>query len=445
MIVGGDGRHRLRCVHDELESLFTLGGIRSTTPIDLDAPIGDIENLWTSGLELMDLIDAGLRITSSDFPVPFGELCKQLSNVAIEGSVDQAETRVQALLEEAQEARQWSIPWGARVEMRFGPFVSIRIFEKENEFSCHFLDAQERYFHVAIGLGASPPRAAIEHLLRLREDDGQPIWNVDAEVSLKLIAAAIVRDFLVVEERERIFGARNLRSRVRGRNLRTIIYLPRVRYNSAHPERWSLPSDVSGERVHHSVVHHLRRSSNASAAQRFLAQRYGIHLPQGFTFVRPHERGAKATDERIRIYRSRSASEMIFDAVASAPPGTRPLWFDFEKDCARILRDRKLVVIHRAATRDGDGGVDLFATASDGQSWVVQCKCWAPHRPVGPEVVRALQGAIQLADRGGHRTSKGMIITTGTLTDGARAAAAALEFDTIEGDEFSQLLIQTNG
>ena len=42
MIVGGDGRHRLRCVHDELESLFTLGGIRThesrrllTTPFTL--------------------------------------------------------------------------------------------------------------------------------------------------------------------------------------------------------------------------------------------------------------------------------------------------------------------------------------------------------------------------------------------------------------------------
>jgi hypothetical protein len=50
--------------------------------------------------------------------------------------------------------------------------------------------------------------------------------------TLKLIAAAIVRDFLVVEERESLFTARRMRRAVNGRPVRTVIYLPRVRYSA---------------------------------------------------------------------------------------------------------------------------------------------------------------------------------------------------------------------
>jgi hypothetical protein len=418
-------------------SAFTLNYL----PIDLDSPIEDIRELWCHGFEIINLIDSGLRLTPSDFPVPFDQLCQDLSTVAIEGSVEDAESRVDALLAEAQEARQWSVPWGARIEVQFGPFIAVRIFELDGEFSCHFLDDQDRYFHVAIGLRGSPPRAATQQLIRLRQDDGEPVWNDDAEVSLKLIGAAIVRDFLVVEERQGLFGTRNFRKRIRGRNLRTIIYLPRVRYSTPHPDQMPL-SGKPAERVRHSVSSHLRRAKTASAAQRFLAQRYGMQLPQGFTFVRPHERGSVAEEARIRIYRSRSASEMIFEVVNKAPAGTRPAWFDFEKDCARLLTAQGMRVIHQAAMRDGDGGVDLYAVDALEQSWVVQCKCWAAHRAVGPDVVRELQGAIQLADKGASSVSKGMIITTSTFTDGASVSAAELGFLLIDGVLLRTLLAE---
>ena len=76
-------------------------------------------------------------------------------------------------------------------------------------------------------------------------------------------------------------------------------------------------------------------------------------------------------------------------------------------------------VIHQAASRDGDGGVDLYAVDESGQSWIVQCKCWAAHRSVGPEIVRELHGAIAFADRGSSGTSKGIVITTSRFTSGA--------------------------
>lgn len=407
--------------------------------IDMEAPPSDIEELWRSGLEIIDLLDAGLRLTSHDFPVPLADICESLRNVALEGSYDEAEAAIEKMLREAQEARQWSIPWGARVEVAFGPFVAARIFETNGEFSCHFLDSSERYHHVAIGITGDPPRAVSAHLIRPRDDDGEAVWNSDAELSLKLIAAAIVRDFLVVEERERLFNVRPMRRRIRGRDVRTVIYLPRVRYSAPHSDRLAA-GKMSEGRLKHSVAPHFRRASTASAAQRFLAQRYGMHIPEGFTFVRPHERGHADDEERIRVYRSRSASRMIFDEVSTTPAGSRPAWFDFEKDCLRLLTRRGLRVVHQSANRDGDGGVDLYAVGEDNQSWIAQCKCWAQHRTVGPEIVRELYGAIALADKGASSKSHGILITTSGFSSGAIAAAAEFGFELIDGERFTSLL-----
>ncbi|CUR72907.1 Restriction endonuclease [Achromobacter xylosoxidans] len=407
--------------------------------IDMEAPLEDIKELWRCGLEIMDLLDAGLRMTPHDFPVPLADICQSLRRVALEGSYDEAEAAIQRMLREAQDARQWSIPWGARVQVDFGPFVAARIFETDGEFSCHFLDDAERYHHVAIGIAGGPPRAASAHLIRPSEDGSEVEWNSDAELSLKLIAAAIIRDFLVVEERESLFNIRPMRRRIRGRDIRTVVYLPRVRYSTPHAGRFA-EGEMSAGRSKHVVAPHLRRVASASAAQRFLAQRYGMHVPEGFTFVRPHVRGNASDEERIRVYRSRSASRMIFDEISIAPTGSRPAWFNFEKDCLRLLTRRGLAVVHQSANRDGDGGVDLYAVDGDNKSWIVQCKCWAQHRTVGPEIVRELYGAITLADKGGALKSRGILITTSKFSSGAIANAAEFGFELIDGEQFADLL-----
>jgi len=412
-----------------------------TFPIDMDAPLADVEELWRNGLEIIDLIDAGLRLTPQDFPAPLKEVCDAFRHVALEGTYDDAAARIQTMLKEAQEARQWSVPWGARVEVAFGPFTAVRIFEAQGEFSCLFLDAAERYRHVAIGLGGTPPRAASSPLIRPRDDDGEPAWNDDAELSLKLIAAAIVRDFIVVEDRETLFSARPMRRRIRGRDVRTVIYLPRVRYST--PNLAAADGEPSSAtRTKHSVGPHLRRAGSASVGQRFLAQKYGIHVPEGFTFVRPHERGAASDEARIKVYRSRSASRMIFQEVSTAPVGARPAWFDFEKDCLRLLTLRGLRVVHQAANRSGDGGADLYAVDEDDRSWIVQCKCWALHRVVGPDVIRELHGAIALADKGSASASRGIVITTSRFSSGAIDASAEFGFELIDGEQFGRLLAQ---
>ena len=416
-----------------------------TVAIELNAPIENIKGLWRSGLEMHDLIDAGRYLGPQDFPIPYDQLNEVLEKVLIEGSIEESEKRTMELLQEAKDARQWSIPWGALVEIHLQPFQSVCIYEEDEEFSCYFLDEQDRYFHVAVGIGGNSPRIAMSRLIRTRSDDGEAVWNDDAEASLQLIAASIIRDFLVCEERETLFSSRPKRRRMQGRKTKTIIYLARVRYTNRSPTTDERESGcIATERSPHAVKGHFRKAQVASPAQQLLAQQYGIKLPEGFTFVRPHSRGGEPSDhERERIYRSRSASLAIFEQIDKAPSGSRPEWFEFEKDCARLLKARGMRVVHQSAHRGGDGGVDIYAIDPDEQSWVVQCKCWAIHRPVGPDVVRELEGAIKLADKGKEDKSRGLIITTSKLTQKAIDAAESLGFEWIDGDRFAQHLIKS--
>lgn len=418
------------------------------TPIDQTSQLEDVESFWQHGLDLHDLLDSGLWATGSDFPYPLANLGKEMAGTKIEGGAEAAESKVRELLLEAIEARQWSVPWGARIEISIGPFVALRIFENQGEFSCVFLDSRDRYYHVAIGLREQVPQFCSARFLLNHRVPSQPgeadvwEWEDESQLTLQLVASAVVRDFLVVEERESVFGARAFKRRIRGHDIRTVIYLPRVNYRRPTGIR-AIESDEStsvSPRTRHAVSPHLRRAETASAEQRFLAQRYGVHVPKGFTFVRPHERGGLAASERLCVYRSRSASRMLFEVVEKAPEGNRPQWFEFEKDCGALLKRRGLQVRHQAVHRDGDGGVDLYATDVDGHGFVVQCKCWGLHRPVGPEVIRELFGAIALADAGASMASRGIIITTSQFTSGAREAAEQFGFELIDGPSFVRQL-----
>ena len=141
-----------------------------------------------------------------------------------------------------------------------------------------------------------------------------------------LLCAAVVRDFWVLEERsrQRVYQKRveKVRERIGSRRKGTLkyetktfhIYLPRFRCThkavvsrskrDTHQARVSLsPHLVSG---------HLRllpAGHNASEEAKQHADEFGITLVEGYTFVRPHEKGSS---ERLLTYRSRSAFQLIF-------------------------------------------------------------------------------------------------------------------------------------
>ena len=410
-----------------------------TVAIETGRPKEDYADLWQCCIDISEIVNSGMRIDGSYFPFPLGKLSKLLESVKLDSNYQEAESHVLSLLQEAQAARQWSVPWGALVKFEFGPFEALRVFETDGEFCCYFLDSENRYFHVALNLNQQPPSAESTRLVRGSPETGDLDWNHDAMISIKLIAAAIIRDFLIVEDRSTIFSERRMShgaGRLKRRN--SVIYLPRVKYSSPCLAKANASSPRPRLSSHH-VVGHARRVSNPSASQRFLAQRYGFSLPLGFTFVRPHFRGSFDDSSQIKIYRSRSASRMIFTEIKGPTSGTIPKWFEFEQDCARLLRSRNLNVIHQSAERNVDGGVDLYAEGPSGQTYIVQCKCWAAHRHVGPDVIRELEGAIRYADMGSSCESKGVVITTSRFTSGAIEVGRALGYELIDGEAFSAL------
>jgi restriction system protein len=128
--------------------------------------------------------------------------------------------------------------------------------------------------------------------------------------------------------------------------------------------------------------------------------------------LRPTDSGFQRIEATVQ-----AVNVELLDRLATDPALLRDLhWRDFEQLIAELFtRDGFSVQLTPSS---GDGGVDLYAARRSGLGsllYVVQCKQWAADRPVGPDVVLALKGAI---DR--DRASAGVVATTSYFTEGAR-------------------------
>ena len=257
-----------------------------------------------------------------------------------------------------------------------------------------------------------------------------------------MLIAAIIRDFWVVENRESVFKSRVNRRRI-GKSSETdenrIIYLPRVRYAQKKVSEPDSPLRETSLRSAHKVRAHLRQSGEASLSQRALAKKYGFILPKGYTFVRPHRRGHL---QKQTVYRSRSALKTLYTKLEfKEDTASQPLWFQFELDVREMLDKQGFITEHVAASRIGDDGVDIYAKKKDSNSsehWLVQCKCYSPKNKVGKSIVRELIGT--LVSESANVEARGMIITSSSLTEGAKKLAIKHQIKWIEGEELHQAL-----
>ena len=173
---------------------------------------------------------------------------------------------------------------------------------------------------------------------------------------MKLIMCALVRDFLVVEDRRKIFDV--VRSRIalgatKSRASR-VVYLPRVRYiiDKKAPSRIIEGLDQGG-RARHFVRAFFRKVEKPSPVQLEVARAERLTVPEGHTFVRAHYRGG---GEAQKIYRSRSALQLLYQAVNRPSIGPeQDDWFEFERMTAQLLENHLGFKVLSRATR-GTGG-----------------------------------------------------------------------------------------
>ena len=104
---------------------------------------------------------------------------------------------------------------------------------------------------------------------------------------------------------------------------------------------------------------------------------------------------------------------------------------------ANYLKVCGLVVVHQAANRNGDGGIDIYAHRPEMDAIVaIQCKCYAVAKKVGPEVIREVKGALVKYPEG----TVGRVMTTSSFTDGAIKEAALLGIEIVDGKAWAAML-----
>lgn len=102
----------------------------------------------------------------------------------------------------------------------------------------------------------------------------------------------------------------------------------------------------------------------------------------------------------------------------------------FEHHVAELFERRGYHVEVRGRT--GDLGVDLMLTKDNGRTAIVQCKRY--RHAIGPDIVRELFGTMVH-----ERASHGFLVTTATISEGARAWAADKPITLIDGHTLAKL------
>ena len=208
------------------------------------------------------------------------------------------------LLQEAIALKSSYIPEGSFVEIDFPPFIGLKISEEDKLIQAMFVDEYDRFLMIY----CSPYEETWEEMWTLpsfySSIDGKDLITTNAIYALQQIIGAIIRDFWVIEEKEKMFGRPRLKKLLKSKtNIKRVVYLPRIRYIGLSGASERVKNLSYQSRQKHFVNGH-RRKVQASALQTAKAKAAGIPLDEGETYVFPHYRGI---DEKSNIvYRSKS-------------------------------------------------------------------------------------------------------------------------------------------
>ncbi|HEX6566362.1 MAG TPA: restriction endonuclease [Chthoniobacterales bacterium] len=332
------------------------------------------------------------------------------------------------LLNEALANKQRVIPTGAIVQQPFGSLRSFEIHEVDNRIG--FVARNERgEFGLAYFSRHDDRVWRFDCENCIFVDHSEPRLKTETIVALRYVLALIVRDFWVLDQRDlaRVFANQNPK-RVPGIRVSKmpdgsprIVYLPRIVYTGVIPTCTTTKLDDHlhlTKRAIHLVREHRRLSSSRTERARLLAERYGMPIEPGYTFVSPHIRGEQSSEV---IYRSRSALACLYrlQPGAANENGLQGLEFQWQVTEA-LKRSGHQTLVLRNHIGGPDGGVDIH-TIKDDVRWAFQVKQKRPGNKVDIDEIRIFSDALRDLPEGIHP----IFVTNSTYTKPARDLARA--------------------
>ena len=316
------------------------------------------------------------------------------------------------------------------------PTVTINKDSKNNyEYYAKFNTHNKEFFTISFNLlhGSSSIISAIGY-----------DFESSAKNELSLYCIQLLRDFLVPECREIIFSEKKkkgIRIKTLYDDALKVIYIPRIKYKYVDSIKFKTNYENNfpyRPKQKHKVNHHLRQlldDKNPSIESILLARKYNCSIPEGYTFVRAHERGGFNEDQK-KIYRSRS---MLLSSYEGKKKKTSEIkWFKFEQDIGKLFESKLKKVIVRSPTNDG--GVDVEGIDDQQNTVFIQCKCYSPRRKVDRGIVDELIGVITRFKKK-YNTSKvrGILVTTSSFSHDAINAANDGDIEMLSGNQLEKM------
>ena len=299
------------------------------------------------------------------------------------------------------------IPHNACVELRDDPnFKYVRFVETEDYIHMFLHDEDDRYLSELYKKGEDEFRYWLVNKRQIF-DEPENLKKTFELIYLKL--AACIRDWKILIERSRTMAVRPgpmIPTGVKSDKKRWI-YFPRVRYVRREGEQqrkrekvfFSESRKFSGERRDHRRK--LAAGMKPSKTQLIMAEAAGMYLPEGYTYVKKTVWGKINKTKREIKYRNRSVNGLWYCTDDEFKKHTGIKQLDpagFEEYCEKYIESQGYQVYKKW---NYDGGIDIRGIkdikGDKVQRLFVQCKHPIESgNPIGPDVVRELQGSVDL-------------------------------------------------